>query len=30
MGLITVHENNSGPDLALLERVLQGLTNLRT
>jgi Protein of unknown function (DUF742) len=30
LGLITVHENDSGPDLALLERVLRGLTNLRS
>jgi hypothetical protein len=28
MGLITVHGNDSGPDLALLERVLRGLTRL--
>jgi hypothetical protein len=30
LGLITVHENDSDPDLALLQRVLHGLTNLRS
>jgi Protein of unknown function (DUF742) len=30
LGLVTVHENETGPDLDLLERVLRGLTNLRT
>ncbi|SMC63398.1 DUF742 domain-containing protein [Kibdelosporangium aridum] len=31
LGLITVHESNStSPDMELLERVLRGLTNLRT
>ncbi|MEV4320060.1 DUF742 domain-containing protein [Actinocrispum sp. NPDC049592] len=30
LGLITVYENDSGPDLHLLERVLHGLTRLRT
>jgi DNA-directed RNA polymerase specialized sigma24 family protein len=30
LGLITVHQNESGPDLELLERVLHGLTNLRS
>ena len=30
LGLITVHGNNPGaPDIALMERVLRGLTNLR-
>lgn len=34
LGLVTVHHNEAGadarPDLALMERVLRGLTNLRT
>jgi hypothetical protein len=30
LGLVIVHENDSGPDMELLERVLRGLTNLRT
>lgn len=29
LGLIDVHRNNGAPDLALMERVLRGLTNLR-
>ena len=29
LGLIAVHRNGSNPDLALMERVLRGLTNLR-
>jgi hypothetical protein len=30
LGLIAVHSNNGGPDLALMERVLRGLTRLRS